>query len=346
MNQKNKTGFFSFFNFKKETTKKKETNKTSLTQNNEKNFNQTNTSKNIFQIFVNTLKKTKEKFNITIKNLFYKKKIDAKLFKDIEETLIKSDIGIITTQKIIHQLIQQADYQQLKNANELYELLKTIMVNILNQTTTIQYSTQKKPFFILIVGVNGSGKTTTIGKLTKRYKKKGKSVLLAAGDTFRAAAIDQLLFWSKKNNVTLIHNKINSDPASIIFDALSSAKSKNIDIVIADTAGRVQNKIHLMEELKKIIRVSKKINPNFPHEIMLVIDACSGQNVLDQVNTFNKNLGITSLIITKLDGTAKGGVIFSVIDQYKIPVRYIGIGEKSEDLYTFNAQHFVNALFE
>ncbi|CAL4317821.1 Signal recognition particle receptor FtsY [Buchnera aphidicola (Thelaxes suberi)] len=365
MSKEKKFSFFSFFNLKKEKEKKKDnTQKNKIIQSKKTNENNkiiesnTNIEKNIickkenihssnsfFQRLSNKFQKTKEKFTTNIKNLFLKKEIDKTIFKKIEEQLIMADLGVKTTSKIINQLINNANNKQIENPDEVYILLKKIMLSIIKTVEQPLVITENEPFFILVVGVNGVGKTTTIGKLSEKFKKQGKTIVLAAGDTFRAAGINQLLFWSKKNNIPLVKHLPHSDPASVIFDALHSAKSKKSDIVIADTAGRLQNKINLMEEIKKIIRVSKKINPTFPNEIILVIDACSGQNAIDQVKIFNENLGITGLIITKLDGTAKGGVIFSIAEKYSIPIRYIGIGETTEDLDVFNAKKFIEALF-
>ena len=293
-----------------------------------------------------SLFKTKQNIGSGFLNLFRGKKIDDALFEELEEQLLIADVGFDTTQKIIASLTQQASRKELKDADALHELLKQEMKSILNNVDKPLDIENHKPFVILMVGVNGVGKTTTIGKLAKQFQQQGKSVMLAAGDTFRAAAVEQLQVWGERNHIPVIAQHTNADSASVIFDALQAAKSKKIDVLIADTAGRLQNKSHLMDELKKIVRVIKKQDETAPHEIMLTIDASTGQNAISQTKLFNEAVGVTGMTLTKLDGTAKGGIIFSVADQFNIPIRYIGVGEKIDDLRSFIADDFINALFD
>ena len=290
--------------------------------------------------------KTKQNIGSGFLNLFKGKKIDDALFEELEEQLIIADVGFDTTQKLISSLTQQASRKELKDADALHELLKQEMKSILSGVDKPLEIESHKPFVILMVGVNGVGKTTTIGKLARQFQQQGKSVMLAAGDTFRAAAVEQLQVWGERNNIPVIAQHINADSASVIFDAMQAAKAKNIDVLIADTAGRLQNKSHLMDELKKIVRVMKKQDETAPHEIMLTIDAGTGQNAISQTKLFNEAVGVTGMTLTKLDGTAKGGIIFSIADQFNIPIRYIGVGEKIEDLRAFVADDFINALFD
>lgn len=290
--------------------------------------------------------KTKQNIGSGFLSLFKGKKIDDQLFEELEEQLIIADVGFDTTQKLISTLTQQASRKELKDADALHDLLKNEMKSILDGTQQPLNIKSHKPFVILMVGVNGVGKTTTIGKLARQFQQQGKSVMLAAGDTFRAAAVEQLQVWGERNNIPVIAQHINADSASVIFDAIQAAKAKNIDVLIADTAGRLQNKSHLMDELKKIVRVIKKQDETAPHEIMLTIDAGTGQNAISQTKLFNEAVGVTGMTLTKLDGTAKGGIIFSIADQFNIPIRYIGVGEKIEDLRPFVADDFINALFD
>lgn len=294
----------------------------------------------------NGLFKTKQNIGSGFLALFKGKKIDADLFDELEEQLLIADVGVDTTQKIINSLTEHASRKQLKDAEALHDLLKAEMAKILVNVDKPLDLNSHKPFVILMVGVNGVGKTTTIGKLAKQFQQDGKSVMLAAGDTFRAAAVEQLQIWGERNNIPVIAQHTNADSASVIFDALQAAKSKKIDVLIADTAGRLQNKSHLMDELKKIVRVMKKQDDSAPHEIMLTIDASTGQNAISQTKIFNEAVGLTGITLTKLDGTAKGGVIFSIADQFNIPIRYIGVGEKIDDLRPFVANDFINALFD
>lgn len=294
----------------------------------------------------NGLFKTKQNIGSGFLNLFKGKKIDDDLFEELEEQLLIADVGVNTTQKIITTLTEHASRKQLKDAEALQSLLHDEMRTILTSVDHPLNVEAHKPFVILMVGVNGVGKTTTIGKLAKQFQNEGKSVMLAAGDTFRAAAVEQLQVWGDRNNIPVIAQHINADSASVIFDAMQAAKSRNIDILIADTAGRLQNKAHLMDELKKIVRVMKKQDETAPHEIMLTIDASTGQNAISQTKIFNEAIGLTGITLTKLDGTAKGGVIFSIADQFNIPIRYIGVGEKIDDLRPFVAKDFIEALFD
>lgn len=294
----------------------------------------------------NGLFKTKQNIGSGFLNLFKGKKIDDDLFEELEEQLLIADVGVNTTQKIITTLTEHASRKQLKDAEALQSLLHDEMRTILTSVDQPLNMEAHKPFVILMVGVNGVGKTTTIGKLAKQFQNEGKSVMLAAGDTFRAAAVEQLQVWGDRNNIPVIAQHINADSASVIFDAMQAAKSRNIDILIADTAGRLQNKAHLMDELKKIVRVMKKQDETAPHEIMLTIDASTGQNAISQTKIFNEAIGLTGITLTKLDGTAKGGVIFSIADQFNIPIRYIGVGEKIDDLRPFVAKDFIEALFD
>ena len=292
------------------------------------------------------LSRTKENIGSGIVSLFRGKTIDDELFEELETQLLVSDVGMHTTAKIIQQLTESSDRKELKDGDALYQLLKEQMADILKKVESpLTLKTESGPFVILMVGVNGVGKTTTIGKMAKQFQQQGKKVMLAAGDTFRAAAVEQLQVWGERNNIPVVAQQTGSDSASVIFDAFQSAKAKNIDVLIADTAGRLQNKEHLMEELKKVVRVIKKIAPEAPHEIMLTLDAATGQNAVSQTKLFDKAVGLTGISLTKLDGTAKGGVIFAIADQFTIPIRYVGIGEGIDDLRPFNSQDFVNALF-
>ncbi|MDH2069093.1 signal recognition particle-docking protein FtsY [Pantoea sp. GD03673] len=292
-----------------------------------------------------SLVKTRQNLGSGFISLFRGKKIDDDLFDELEEQLLIADVGVDTTRRIITNLTQQANRKQLRDAEALYGLLKAEMASILAKVDAPLDVSGKTPFVILMVGVNGVGKTTTIGKLARQYQAEGKSVMLAAGDTFRAAAVEQLQVWGQRNNIPVIAQHTGADSASVIFDAIQAAKSRGVDVLIADTAGRLQNKSHLMEELKKITRVMKKLDDSAPHEVMLTLDASTGQNAVSQARLFNEAVGLTGIALTKLDGTAKGGVIFSVADQFGIPIRYIGVGEGIEDLRPFKAEDFIEALF-
>lgn len=303
------------------------------------------TKEGFFARLKRSLLKTKENLGSGFISLFRGKKIDDDLFEELEEQLLIADVGVETTRKIIANLTDGASRKQLKDAEALYGLLKDEMGEILAKVDEPLNIEGKTPFVILMVGVNGVGKTTTIGKLARQFEQQGKSVMLAAGDTFRAAAVEQLQVWGQRNNIPVIAQHTGADSASVIFDAIQAAKARNIDVLIADTAGRLQNKSHLMEELKKIVRVMKKLDEEAPHEVMLTIDASTGQNAVSQAKLFHEAVGLTGITLTKLDGTAKGGVIFSVADQFGIPIRYIGVGERIEDLRPFKADDFIEALF-
>ena len=303
------------------------------------------TKEGFFARLKRSLLKTKENLGSGFISLFRGKKIDDDLFEELEEQLLIADVGVETTRKIIANLTEGASRKQLRDAEALYGLLKDEMGEILAKVDEPLNIEGKMPFVILMVGVNGVGKTTTIGKLARQFEQQGKSVMLAAGDTFRAAAVEQLQVWGQRNNIPVIAQHTGADSASVIFDAIQAAKARNIDVLIADTAGRLQNKSHLMEELKKIVRVMKKLDVEAPHEVMLTIDASTGQNAVSQAKLFHEAVGLTGITLTKLDGTAKGGVIFSVADQFGIPIRYIGVGERIEDLRPFKADDFIEALF-
>ena len=299
-----------------------------------------------FSRLVKGLLKTKQNIGTGFRSFFLGKKIDDELFEELEEQLLIADIGVPTTSKIIKNLTEHASRKELQDAELLYKQLKVEMADILEPVAQpLVIDTTKKPYVILMVGVNGVGKTTTIGKLARKFQAEGKSVMLAAGDTFRAAAVEQLQVWGERNHIPVVAQSTGSDSASVIFDAMQSAAARNIDILIADTAGRLQNKNNLMDELKKIVRVMKKYDETAPHEIMLTLDAGTGQNAISQAKLFNEAVGLTGISLTKLDGTAKGGVIFAIADQFKLPIRYIGVGEKIEDLREFNAKEFIEALF-
>ncbi|MDA8756116.1 signal recognition particle-docking protein FtsY [Candidatus Pseudothioglobus singularis] len=290
--------------------------------------------------------KSKKKLGDGLSSLVIgKKKIDEDLLEELEMLLIGSDIGIQTTDKVIEIVRKKASRKELKDEDSLYQLIKEELESLLIKENLLQPSSNN-PFVILVVGINGAGKTTTIGKLAKLFQGEGKSVMLAAGDTFRAAAVEQLQVWGERNDIPVIAQKTGADAASVLYDAYQSAIAKDIDILIADTAGRLHTQDNLMQELEKIKRVLKKHNEEAPHETLLVIDGGSGQNAIQQANEFHKSINLTGLAITKLDGTAKGGVLFSISDSLQLPIRYIGVGEAIEDLKPFNAKDFVNALFD
>ena len=292
------------------------------------------------------LTKTSQNLGNGLASLFLGKKIDDDLYEELETQLLMADVGVDTSQKLIKQLVQHADRKQLKDADALYDKLQQEMALLLDDVEQpLQLQGADGPFVILMVGVNGVGKTTTIGKMAQQFKQQGKSVMLAAGDTFRAAAVEQLQVWGERNAIPVIAQHSGADSASVIFDAYQAAKARGVDVLIADTAGRLQNKAHLMEELKKIVRVMKKIDANAPHEVMLTLDAGTGQNALSQARLFKEAVDITGISLTKLDGTAKGGVIFAIADQFKLPIRYIGVGEGIDDLRVFDSKDFIKALF-
>ena len=290
--------------------------------------------------------KSKKKLGDGLSSLVIgKKKIDEDLLEELEVLLISSDVGIQTTDKVIESVRKKASRKELKDEDSLYQLIKLELESLLVTDSDLEPSTEI-PFVILVVGINGAGKTTTIGKLAKLFQGEGKSVMLAAGDTFRAAAVEQLQVWGERNDITVIAQKTGADAASVVYDAYQSAIAKKTDILIADTAGRLHTQDNLMQELEKIKRVLKKHNENAPHETLLVIDGGSGQNAVQQANEFHKSINLSGLAITKLDGTAKGGVLFSISDSLKLPIRFIGVGEAIEDLKPFNAKDFVDALFD
>ena len=275
-----------------------------------------------------------------------KKTIDDELLEDIETLLLTADIGIEATTKLISELTRQVSRNELKDADALLESLQAQMASMLDRSEqTLQIDTSKKPYVILMVGINGAGKTTTIGKLAKRFQQDGHSVMLAAGDTFRAAAVEQLQTWGERNNIPVVAQHSGADSASVIFDAVQSAKAKGADILIADTAGRLHTQDNLMEELKKVKRVIQKLDNDAPHEVMLVLDAGTGQNALVQAKQFYEAVGVSGITLTKLDGTAKGGIIFAIAHQLGLPIRFIGVGESIDDLRPFEAEAFVKALF-
>lgn len=290
------------------------------------------------------LSKTRHSLGEGLSQLFLgKKKIDDELLAQIEERLLLADVGVSATQQIIQDLTQQLARKELNDGEVLKAALKAELVKILKPyehpltiTTT--------PFVILMIGINGAGKTTTIGKLAYHFS--DKKVMLAAGDTFRAAAVEQLKVWGERNQIPVIAQHQGADSASVLFDSLQAAKARQMDVLIADTAGRLHTKENLLEELKKVIRVLKKLDPHAPHETLLVLDATTGQNALAQAQQFKKSLGITGIVVTKLDGTAKGGILFAIAKQLQIPIRYIGVGENIDDLQPFNAESFVEALFQ
>jgi len=295
------------------------------------------------------LEKTKSSlFEKISRTVVGKSKIDEDDLDDIEEILITSDIGVETTLKIIEKLESRVEKEKYINSDELYNILKNEISSLLISSSNIDNDIDSKnndPYVIMVVGVNGVGKTTTIGKLAYKFKKSGLKVVLGAADTFRAAAIDQLVIWADRVGVEIVKQDMGSDPASVAFDTLQSAKSKNADVVIIDTAGRLHNKVNLMNELVKIKNVMNKVIPNAPHDVMLVLDASTGQNAIEQAKQFSAVTQVNSLALTKLDGTAKGGVVIGISDQLKIPVRYIGVGEALEDLQIFNKEDFIDALF-
>ncbi|MAD75798.1 MAG: signal recognition particle-docking protein FtsY [Rheinheimera sp.] len=292
------------------------------------------------------LAKTSQNLGDGLAGLFSGKKIDDELYEELETQLLMADVGMDTTQQLITQLTQHANRKALKDAGLLFNQLQLDMAALLSKVEQpLVANNAAGPFVILMVGVNGVGKTTTIGKMAQQFRQQGKSVMLAAGDTFRAAAVEQLQVWGERNAIPVIAQHTGADSASVIFDAYQAAKARKVDILIADTAGRLQNKAHLMDELKKIVRVLQKIDGAAPHEVMLTLDAGTGQNALSQAKLFNEAVPLTGITQTKLDGTAKGGVIFAIANQFTVPIRYIGVGEAIDDLRQFNSQDFIKALF-
>ena len=304
--------------------------------------------RSFFQRLKDGLSKTRSQFSEGIANLVLgQKEIDEDVLEEVETLLLMADVGVDTTSRIIEDLTDKADRKELKDTAALMNRLKTLLLDIVEPVQApLEIPGQDTPFVILMVGVNGVGKTTTIGKLAHQFQAEGKSVMLAAGDTFRAAAVEQLKAWGERNDVPVIAQHTGADSASVIFDAVEAAKARNVDVVIADTAGRLHNKSNLMEELSKVKRVMAKVDETAPHEVMLVVDAGTGQNALIQAQEFNKAVALNSVTITKLDGTAKGGVVFALADKMKLPIRYIGVGEAKQDLRTFKAVDYIDALFD
>lgn len=303
-------------------------------------------SKSWFGRLTEGLKRTRKSFSNGLANLVLgKKTIDSELFESLETLLLSADVGIESSDYLLKKITERVNRKQLSDPAALSAALKTDMIALLKpyeQPLVINH----KPFVILMVGINGAGKTTSIAKLAHYYKKQGKSVMLAAGDTFRAAAIEQLQVWGERNDVPVIAQQSGADSASVIYDALQSVNARGIDILIADTAGRLHTQHHLMNELKKIKRVMQKMNIDAPHETMLVVDAGIGQNALNQAKEFNEAIGLNSISVTKLDGTARGGMVFAITQHTKLPIRFIGVGEQMDDLKPFEAEAFVDALFE
>jgi len=292
------------------------------------------------------LKRTNAVLNTDVVDLIKGREIDDDLLEDLETLLLTADVGMAATEEIIERLTEQVSRKVLTDGDALYKALQDELYKLIEPCEQpLLTDTKNTPYVIMVVGVNGVGKTTTIGKLTKRLQSEGKSVMLAAGDTFRAAAVEQLQVWGERNQVAVVAQHTGADSASVIFDAIASAQSKGVDVVIADTAGRLHNKDNLMEELAKVKRVMAKLDDSAPHEVLLVLDAGTGQNAINQVETFKETAGVTGLVLTKLDGTAKGGVIFALAKQFGLPVRFIGVGEGADDLQPFTAKDFVGALF-
>lgn len=291
------------------------------------------------------LTKTRQQMTQAIANsLLGEKFTDAQILEEIETQLLLADVGVKATEKIVDQLIQERSRHDLRDAPHLFEVLNAALLDILKPCEQVLNFSTHHPYIILMVGINGAGKTTTIGKLAKRLQAEGKSVLLAAGDTFRAAAIEQLQVWGERNHIPVISGAQGGDSAAIIFDALNAAKARNIDVVIADTAGRLHTQQHLMDELAKIKRVIRKFDNSAPHEVMLVLDAGIGQNALQQAKQFQAAVEVSGITVTKLDGTAKGGIVFAMAEELQLPIRFIGVGEAIDDLRVFEAQDFVRAL--
>ena len=313
----------------------------------------------IFSFFSKEKKETLDKgLSKTKENVFFKltraiagkRKVDDEVLDNLEEVLITSDVGVDTTLKIIERIEKRVARDKYVTTQELTTLLRDEIATLLTENNTEDAESftvpeDKKPYVIMVVGVNGVGKTTTIGKLAYQFKKAGKNVYLGAADTFRAAAVEQLVIWSERVGVPIVKQKMGSDPASVAFDTLSSAKANGADVVISDTAGRLHNKINVMNELTKIKNVMKKVIPDAPHEVLLVLDGSTGQNAFEQAKQFTAATEVNALAVTKLDGTAKGGVVIGISDHFRIPVKYIGLGEGMEDLQVFNKKEFVDSLF-
>ena len=302
----------------------------------------------LFQRLRQGLARTRANFTDGLANLVLgRKQIDDDLLEELETLLLTADVGVAATRRIIDDLTGRVRRKELSDPEALSQMLREQLAEILRRTDApVRAAAPGRPQVILMVGINGAGKTTTIGKLAKRLQAEGQSVMLAAGDTFRAAAVEQLQAWGERNQVPVIAQHSGADSASVIFDALQAATARGIDVLIADTAGRLHTKTNLMDELAKVARVMKKIDPDAPHEVMLVVDAGTGQNALNQAVQFHESVGLTGITLTKLDGTAKGGIVFAIADRLGVPIRFIGVGEKIEDLRHFDADEFVRALFE
>jgi len=301
----------------------------------------------LFQRLKRGLARTRANFGAGLSSLLRgRKAIDDDLLEELETLLLTADVGVEATSRIIGDLTARAKRHELGDADALLRVLREQLLAILRGAEApVRSAAEGRPQVILMVGVNGAGKTTTIGKLTKRLQDEGQRVMLAAGDTFRAAAVEQLQAWGDRNHVPVIAQHGGADAASVIFDALEAATARGLDVLIADTAGRLHTKSNLMEELAKIVRVMKKIDPDAPHEVLLVVDATTGQNALNQATQFNQAIGVTGIALTKLDGTAKGGIVFAIADRLRLPIRFVGVGESLEDLRPFDAEDFVEALF-
>ncbi|HHO81763.1 MAG TPA: signal recognition particle-docking protein FtsY [Halothiobacillus sp.] len=305
-------------------------------------------SQGLFTRLRNRLTKTRQSFTEGLADLVLgKKTIDDELFEELETRLLLADVGARATKAMIDNLTQRVSRKELTDPEALFEALYQLMIERLRQVQQpLEIDSTKQPFVILMTGINGAGKTTTIGKLAHRFKSEGHSVMLAAGDTFRAAAVEQLKIWGERNGVPVIGQPEQRDAAAVIFDAVQSAKARKIDVLIADTAGRLHTQGGLMEELKKLVRVVGKVDPTAPHEVLLVLDASIGQNALSQARQFHQAVGVTGLVITKLDGTAKGGIVFAIAEELKLPIRFIGLGESVEDLRPFDAEAYVDAMLD
>ena len=301
----------------------------------------------VFQRLKRGLARTRAQFGAGLSSLLRgRKAIDDDLLEELETLLLTADVGVEATSRIIGDLTARAKRHELGDADALLRVLREQLLAILRGAEApVRSAAEGRPQVILMVGVNGAGKTTTIGKLAKRLQDEGQRVMLAAGDTFRAAAVEQLQAWGDRNHVPVIAQHGGADAASVIFDALEAATARGLDVLIADTAGRLHTKSNLMEELAKIVRVMKKIDPDAPHEVLLVVDATTGQNALNQATQFNQAIGVTGIALTKLDGTAKGGIVFAIADRLRLPIRFVGVGESLEDLRPFDAEDFVEALF-
>lgn len=339
---------FKLFNQKKQTEELNIGNTEANAEENSEGNTEEAPKKGLFQRLRSGLSKTGSALTEGMESLVLgEKKIDDDVLEELETRLLMADVGMEATQRIIADLTQRISRSELDNTDALMTALNEEMIKILQPVAIpLEVKPEHKPTVILLVGINGAGKTTTIGKLAKKFQNDGKSVMLAAGDTFRAAAVEQLQVWGERNNIPVIAQGTGADTASVIYDAMESAKAKNIDVLLADTAGRLHTQSNLMEELKKVKRVMQKIDADAPHEVMLIVDASIGQNALAQAKEFNSALGLTGISVTKLDGTAKGGILFAIAEQIGIPVRFIGVGESIDDLQEFDAEKFTKALLK